>query len=256
MEINITNEDCMELLARTPDKFYDLAIVDPPYQDTAANLQSTRGKHTDPKRIRARGVYSYEGLTEKKPGPDYFAEIRRVSKNQIVWGGNYFTDILPVSRGWIFWDKDANGIYSDGELAWTSFDEVLRKVLYVWDGFRQGVKVGDKTPKGSTFATGNKQNIEKRIHATQKPIALYEWLLRNYAKPGQTILDTHMGSGSIAIAAYNLGYDLTACELDTDYYAAAMKRLQAHIQKHPRGEDLLPKRVTLNNQLPLEFFTQ
>lgn len=95
----------------------------------------------------------------------------------------------------------------------------------------------------------------RRIHVNQKPIALYEWLLRNYAKPGQTILDTHMGSGSIAIACYNMGFDLTACELDADYYAAAMKRIEAHIQKHPRGADLQPKTVTLNNQLPLQFFT-
>jgi site-specific DNA-methyltransferase (adenine-specific) len=242
MEINITNEDCMELLARTPDGFYDLAIVDPPYGIGAGSRHMGLGKR-NPRKTNQANIKLSE-WDSAIPTPEYFAELFRVSKNQIICGGNYFP--LPPTRGIVCWDKGLamrGRSFSEWEFIWTSFDRVAR--LFYFD-----------LTAGLGFITNGASERETKIHPTQKPIALYEWLLRNYAKPGQTILDTHMGSGSIAIACYNQGFDLTACELDTDYCNAAMKRIEAHIQKHPRGEDLLPKRVTLNNQLPLEFFTQ
>ena len=152
-----------------------------------------------------------ETLTDKKPNKKYFKELFRVSKNQIIWGGNYFE--LPISRGWVFWLKGMqNNYFSDGELAWSSFDRVLKCFDFMWSGMLQG----------------DMKNKEVKIHPTQKPVKLYEWLLMNYAKEGDKILDTHLGSGSIAIACHNLGYDLTACELDKEYYDAAIKRINQH----------------------------
>ena len=142
----------------------------------------------------------------KRPKKEYFKELQRVSKNQIIWGGNYFADLLPASRCWLYWRKQMGGNYSDGELAWTSFDMILKE-------FTKRPQQGD------------------RIHPTQKPVKLYEWLLMNYGKEGDKILDTHLGSGSIALACHNLKYDLTACELDTEYYEAAIKRLKEHQQQ-------------------------
>ena len=143
------------------------------------------------------------------PSAEYFKELERVSKNRIVWGGNYFE--LPQSSGWIFWEKGtAEGFtLSPGELAWTSYQNSVKRVAILWAGFR-------KCEQG------------QRIHPTQKPVKLYEWLLTNYAKPGQRILDTHLGSGSSAIAAYNLGFDFVGTELDKDYYDAACKRFEEH----------------------------
>jgi site-specific DNA-methyltransferase (adenine-specific) len=194
--IKIYNEDNMELMSRFPDKYFDLAIVDPPY-----------GIGEDGGRCRTRGSLKTNGIKKgwdnERPGIMYFKELMRVSKNQIVWGGNYFSDLLPASRCWLYWQKDMGGDFSDGELAWTSFDKVLKQ-------FRK---------RSETF---------ERIHPTQKPVALYKWLLKNYAKEGDKILDTHLGSGSIAIACHDYGFDLTACELDKDYYEAAMKRIGNH----------------------------
>jgi site-specific DNA-methyltransferase (adenine-specific) len=194
--MDITNEDNMELMARYKDNHFELAIVDPPY-----------GIGEDGGKCRTRGSNKTNG--EKKgwdnetPSIRYFNELQRVSVNQIVWGGNYFTDKLPTSRCWIYWQKNMGGDFADGELAWTSFDKVLKQ-------YRK---------RSETF---------NRIHPTQKPVKLYEWLLTNYAKEGDKILDTHLGSGSIAIACHNLGFDLTACELDKEYFDAAMKRLKQH----------------------------
>ena len=141
------------------------------------------------------------------PKKEYFNELFRVSKNQIIWGGNYFVEHLKNFRCFIFWDKTIHGnSYSDGELAWTSFDKVARY-------YRKNIA---------------QVTSEGRVHPTQKPVTLYEWLLMNYAKEGDKILDTHLGSGSIALACHNLKFDLTACELDKEYYKAAMKRLEQH----------------------------
>ena len=200
--MKITNEDNMELMARYPDNYFDLAIVDPPYGINVTKMTLGNGK----KKIN-RGLSHWDKTPPKK---EYFIELKRVSKNQIIWGANYMTKYLPSSMGWIFWDKGTGANdYSDGELAYTSFNKALRKYKVSWIG-------------------ANANNGTPRIHPTEKPIKLYEWLLMNYAKDGFRILDTHLGSGSIAIACHNLGFDLTACELDKDYFNAAMKRIENH----------------------------
>ena len=195
----ITNEDNMELMARYPDNHFDLAIVDPPY-----------GINMDGGNVGYKGFNNFEkkAWDKAKPKQEYFKELFRVSKNQIIWGGNYFA--LPATRCFLVWDKGEgfyNRTYAECELAWTSFNK--NTVKYKRDPLAQG-------------------DYKGKIHPTQKPVALYKWLLKNYAKEGDKILDTHLGSGSIAIACHDLGFDLTACELDTDYYNAAIKRLTDH----------------------------
>ena len=203
--MTITNEDNMLLMARYPDNHFELAIVDPPYGIDVTKMTLGNGRN----RIN-RGTSDWDSKT---PTKEYFKELRRVSKNQVVWGANYMTENLPPSMGWIFWDKGTgSNDFSDGELAYTSFNRALRKYKVSWVG-------------------ANANNGTPRIHPTEKPIKLYEWLLMNYAKEGDKILDTHLGSGSIALACHNLGYSLTACELDKEYYNAAMKRLKQHQQQ-------------------------
>ena len=189
----------MALMARYPDNYFDLAIVDPPYGIGASG--KTYGK-----RKKKHIVKDWDNET---PDEKYFEELFRVSKNQIIWGGNYFD--LPLTNGWIIWDKDRQKetTFSDGEMAWTSFLSLLKITKLKYDGF-----LG--------------MDSDGRMHPTQKPIKLYKWLLMNYAKPNDKILDTHLGSGSIAIACHDLGFDLTACELDTDYFNGALKRLENH----------------------------
>ena len=215
--MKITNEDNMELMARYEDNYFDLAIVDPPY-----GIGVNKGGHTLAGNGNFKGgnfkvtARKYKGgeWDNEPPKQEYFNELFRVSKNQIVWGANHFIERMPYNAsGWIVWDKDNGESYqADCELAWTSFDKAVRKFTWRWWGLLQQ----------------NMKNKEERIHPTQKPIKLYEWLLMNYAKEGDKILDTHLGSGSIAIACHNLGFDLTACELDSEYYEAAMKRLKQH----------------------------
>jgi len=204
-QIKLYNSDCMAALEAMDDNQYDLAIVDPPYGlGEIANAKKSAGAKNSNK-------HEEKGWNNSPPSEKYFSELQRVAKNQIVWGGNYFA--LPISRGWVFWDKLSTVVnFADGELAWTSFDKNLRKCKFPWLG-------------------AIRANMEKgyiNIHPTQKPVKLYEFLLNNYAKPGQTILDTHLGSGSIAIACHNLDFDLTGYELDFDYYAAAKARLIQH----------------------------
>jgi len=199
--IELHNIDCMEYLATCEDNAFELAIVDPPYGiDINMNMGRKKGQ------LKKHDV---KGWDKTIPSEEYFKTLFRVSANQIVWGGNYFP--LPLTKSWIFWDKDVpDGVsFADGELAWTSYDKTLVKAKVTYTGFR-GMEKGGK------------------IHPTQKPVKLYEWLLMNYAKDGDRILDTHLGSGSIAIACHNLGFDLVACELDTDYFNAAQKRLKQH----------------------------
>ena len=190
--IELLNMDCMTYMAGLPDKAFDLAIVDPPY-----GIGESGGAK------RTRGSKKTNGLKKdwdnQRPSKEYFDELNRVSKNQIIWGGNYFADLLAPSRCWLYWQKDMGGDFSDGELAWTSFDKVLKQ-------FRK---------RSDTF---------NRIHPTQKPVKLYEWLLANYAKEGDRILDTHLGSGSSAIAAHYGGFEFVGMELDKDYYESAVKR--------------------------------
>jgi site-specific DNA-methyltransferase (adenine-specific) len=190
----------MELMARYEDNHFDLAIVDPPYGiETKGNAQDRFNMGKD-----------LSLINDAKPNKDYFNELFRVSKNQIIWGYNHLSDMLPKSREFIFWYKHQPVItFSDGELAWTSFLRTAKCFDY-------------------PFYKANQDNKGYKIHPTQKPVKLYEWLLMNYAKEGDKILDTHLGSGSIAIACHNLGYDLTACELDKEYYEASLKRINQH----------------------------
>lgn len=201
--------DCMELMAQYPDNAYDLAIVDPPYgigEDGSTN--HTRGKMAKSK------LYSSKGWDKEPPKQQYFDELFRVSKNQIIWGANHFISRLPFdSSCWIVWDKE-NGAtdFADCELAYTSFNSAVRKFTFRWQGMLQK----------------DMKNKEIRIHPTQKPIRLYEWLLMNYAKEGDKILDTHLGSGSSRIAAHKLGFDFTGCELDSEYFEASVKRFNQY----------------------------
>ena len=199
-KIQITNEDNMQLMARYPDKYFDLAIVDPPYGIKRDGSIKTTSKHG------GRKAHTFKGWDNEIPNEKYFNELFRVSKNQIVWGANYFTQYLPKSMGWVFWDKGQRICNSDGELAFTSFQVALRVAEY------------------------NRVELLKEgtVHPTQKPIVLYKWLLDKYAKQGDKILDTHLGSGSIAIACHDYGFELTACELDAEYYEAAKKRFFNH----------------------------
>ena len=198
-KITITNEDNILLMSRYPDNYFDLAIVDPPY-----GIGEDGGKARTRGSKRTNG--EKKGWDNQKPNAEYFAELIRVSKNQIIWGGNYFADLLPASRCWLYWQKNMGGDFADGELAWTSFDKVLKQY----------------TKRSETF---------DRIHPTQKPIELYKWILEKYAQQGDKILDTHLGSGSIAIAVHDYGFNLTACELDKEYYYKAIQRIQNHVSQ-------------------------
>jgi len=199
----------MKLMARYEDNHFDLAIVDPPYGIDVTNQSQGRGGG-----VAKKIEYKKADWDKAAPNKDYFIELQRVSKNQIIWGANHFINKIPYNSScWIVWDKDNGGSdFADCELAWTNFDSAVRKIKWKWAGMLQQ----------------DMKNKEQRIHPTQKPVKLYEWLLMNYAKEGDKILDTHLGSGSIALACHNLGYDLTACELDKDYFNAAMKRLKDH----------------------------
>jgi len=194
--MQITNEDNMQLMARYEDNYFDLAIVDPPYRDS----------NQPTKDMRANGsMKSLEGRPTKK----YWAELKRVSKEQIIWGANNFE--LPQWKGFVAWKKKTIGI---------SFTMSMLEIASLSENLGTTSKWIEIQPQNPN-----------RIHPTEKPIKLYEWLLMNYAKEGDKILDTHLGSGSIALACHNLGYNLTACELDTEYYNAAMKRLKQHQQQ-------------------------
>jgi site-specific DNA-methyltransferase (adenine-specific) len=203
-KIYIENCDNMLLMARYPDNYFDLAIVDPPY---GININHNMGRRKGDKHSGHKKV----NWDNEIPKDEYFTELFRVSKNQIIWGGNYFP--LPLTGSWLFWDKlmPEEMSFSMGELAWMTFGNTLRKI----------------TLKHHGFINGN--NI--KIHPTQKPVALYKWLLDKYAKQGDKILDTHLGSGSIAIACHDYGFELTACELDKEYYDKAIQRIQNHVSQ-------------------------
>jgi site-specific DNA-methyltransferase (adenine-specific) len=189
----------MEYLAICKDNEFDLAIVDPPY-GIGVNVNMGRRKGDKPSDYK-----KFAGEDKAIPEAIFFKELVRVSRNQIIWGGNYMTDHLPPSPCWLLWDKkfSEDVTFAQYEMAWTSFTTSAKKY--------------DKSPSQIN-----------RIHPTQKPVKLYEWILMNYAKKGDRILDTHLGSGLIAIACHNLGFDLVGCELDVDYFKAAEKRLRLH----------------------------
>ena len=229
-KLDLRNMDCMELMAEYPDNHFDLAIVDPPY---GIGIDGQKGDIRKGTQIRKE--HKFKKWDSAIPKKEYFTELQRVSKDQIIWGGNYFTEYLRPTKAWIFWYKEQTGLtMSDGELAWTSLKRVTRMYAmhrtHVWQ--------------------------EKPIHPTQKAVRLYKWLLQNYAKSPcklcresgymmgnggdpelctdcggsgtyhAKILDTHLGSGSIAIACYYMGFDLTGSELDEDYYKAMMDRIE------------------------------
>ena len=219
--LDLHHADCMEIMKQYPDKHFDLAIVDPPY---GINISQTFGGE---KRKSGKGAALKSAFTKKDwdsaiPNKSYFDELFRVSKNQIIWGANYFTEYLPNSMGWLAWNKN-NGTtkFSDCELAFTSYDKALRMFTYTWNGMLQQ----------------NMKTKEKRTHPTQKPTDLYDWLINNYSEPNQKLLDTHFGSGSIALAVDranrldNMNLHLTACEIDLDYVNASIKRISQAIKQ-------------------------
>ena len=210
--------DCMDGMREFPDKYFDLAIVDPPYgigifsmNYTKSGAIRTRGKSAADRR-------DYRKLSEwdTKPGKEYFDELFRVSKKQIVWGGNYFTDILPPSKSFIVWDKrvydSMRNDYADCEYAWASpGNGVARMFRFIWCGMLQG----------------DMMNKEERFHPTQKPVALYKWIIETYAKKDDVILDTHVGSGSSLVACGETGHKYVGFEIDPEYYAKAKERVDA-----------------------------
>jgi len=206
--ILMINADCMEVMKHIKEKEVELSCVDPPYGIGASEKNSTDKKQCKHSATQSKN-YGDQKWDDNIPDNTYFDELKRVSKNQIIWGANYY----GMNGGMLFWDKQVTmPTYSQGELAWLSFQNKIDYVKIAWHGMIQE----------------NMANKEQRIHPTQKPVALYKWLLSRYAKPGDRILDTHGGSGSICIACHDLGYDLTWMELDEDYYNAACKRYKEH----------------------------
>jgi site-specific DNA-methyltransferase (adenine-specific) len=206
--IELLNIDCMEYMKGLEDNAFELAIVDPPY----GIGESGKTNKSRSKLALSKDYKSFAGDDINPPSEDYFLELQRVSKNQIIWGANHFMDNITGKHStpcWIIWDK-LNGAtdFADCEMAFTTFKTSVRKFTFQWHGMIQG----------------DMKNKELRIHPTQKPVKLYEWLLSNYAKEGDRILDTHLGSGSSAIAAHYGGFDFVGCELDKDYYKAAKAR--------------------------------
>ena len=225
------NMDCLEAMKQMPDNAFDLAVVDPPY---GISITSSSPVHVERERERAAvgGVGAFGGKKnadrgrpiimpkiyhsfddEKPPNAEYFSELKRVSKNQIIWGGNYFLDHLGPTPCMIFWDKGRDGLnFADGEIAWTSFKSPTRRFFFKWNGMLQG----------------DMKNKENRIHPTQKPVRLYQWVYENFAKEGDKILDTHLGSGSSRIAAWELGFDFVGYEIDPVFFELQEKRFEQH----------------------------
>lgn len=207
-KIELLNCDCMEYMAGVPDKYFDLAIVDPPYGLGFGEFNRTN-KDSQGNRFKA-DKYKNSNWDDATPDSKYFFELERISKNRIVWGGNYYFDLLGNSKGLICWYKHQPvNNFADCEYAWTNIDKPAKVFDFKYYG----------NLEGNTTAS-------EKIHPTQKPVKLYRWLLKNYAKEGDKILDTHGGSMSSAIACHQMGFDLTLCELDKDYYEAGVKRFR------------------------------
>jgi len=201
-KIELYNCDNMELMKKYPDNYFDLAIVDPPYGIGAENHAG--------KKENGWKQWEKKNWDNQIPNKKYFQELFRVSKNQIVWGGNYMTEFLKPSMGWVIWDKGQRDFsLADGEMAWTSFNKAMR----IWEYARA------------------KTISNNKIHPTQKPVALYKWLLDKYAKQGDKIFDSHLGSMSIAIACHDYGFELVGCELDREYYDKGIQRVKNHVSQ-------------------------
>ncbi|MEE6130235.1 DNA methyltransferase [Chryseobacterium arthrosphaerae] len=230
-KIAITNEDNMDLMVRYPDNYFDLAIVDPPYGINVSKMQYTQADNRKATQKNGSSLkvkklnYEHKEWDNETPKQEYFDELFRVSKNQIIWGVNYMPILLNGGR--IVWNKlNGDNSFSDSEIAYCSLQNKVSAFDFIWSGMIQGFDAVNGRKQ-----QGNKKLNEKRIHPTQKPVKLYSWLLDKYAKPGDKILDTHLGSGSIAIACHDYGFELTACELDTDYYNNAIKRIKNHVSQ-------------------------
>lgn len=230
--INLHLGDSLEAMKEMEDNEFHLAIVDPPYGIGADNpSKKTAGVRQKNGRVINTKVADYGSKDwDKIPENRYFLEVQRVSKNQIIWGVNYFD--FHLGSGRIVWDKmnDASNQF-DCEIAYQSFHYDTRLVYYMWSGMLQGIVASNKISVANR-QIGDKKKNEKRIHPTQKPVALYKWLLKNYAKLGDKILDTHAGSFSIGIACHDMGFDLEAYEIDEDYYNAALKRFEDHTKQY------------------------
>lgn len=214
----VFNMDCMAGMGKYPDKYFDLAIVDPPFAVGRGNGNFGRGgkKSAQPKQYR-KDLVNYAEHNET-PGEEYFSELFRVSKNQIIWGANYYPKWL-IHSGWIVWDKlKKDGIMSQGELAFQSFDKKIKIFHHEWEGFRKGA---------GSFEPG----IKSIIHPNQKPIKLYDWCFENYAKANDKVLDTHVGSGSSRLSAFKKGLDFTGFELSEKYYNDQEKRFKDYVSQ-------------------------
>lgn len=214
---DVFNVDCMKFMRQVPDNYYSLAIVDPPY-----GIGMEKGVCKASHEMFKDKKYGWDSAP---PSKEYFDELMRISKNQIIWGGNYFLEHIGNTRGFIIWDKlNPDRLFADCEFAWTSFDVVAR-----------------------IFKPKRVQELNRiddgKIHPTQKPTLLYRWLLENYAKVGDNILDTHLGSGSIRIAAHMMGFDFTGLEIDEDYFNAQQKRFETY---HEELGMFRPKETVFN----------
>jgi len=198
--------DCMDFLQQVPEKYFDLAVVDPPYGIGATKEMGLSDKRRGNRKVSKWGNKKWD---DNRPGIDYFSDLQKASKNTIVWGGNYFSDYLPASRCWLIWDKMQRIDQADAELAWTSFNGSVRVF-----SFHVSKLIGFQNPN--------------RFHPTEKPVPLYDWIYQNYAKPGQVILDTHLGSGSNRIAAHKNNLELVGVELDPEYFYASVKRFEQY----------------------------
>ena len=214
--ITLYEADCMDILPSFRDNEFDLAIIDPEYGINIANRTGSIGQKKGQGKITK---YSKKDWDLNPPSKEYFDELFRVSKNQVIFGANYFTSYLPPSKGWIVWDKrQPEGVtFAMAELAFTSIDKSVKMFSC------SRALIGNKISNNERLARAH-----AKIHPTQKPPELYKWILSNYAKPGMKILDTHFGSLSIGIACHDLGFELTAIEKDSEYYENAKKRLEWH----------------------------
>lgn len=210
-KIEVFNADCMKVMAKYPDKYFDLAVVDPVFGE-----QVTQGGYmSNSSSVLAKNKQYHNSLwNQSKTNKGYFSELFRVSKNQVVWGGNYFSEeISKNSSCWIVWNKkNGENHFADCEIAWTSFDTAVRMFEFRWQGMLQE----------------NMKNKEERIHPTQKPVALYDWIFKNYAEQGFKILDTHGGSMSSVISADKAGLEMVCCELDKEYFDKAVDRFKKY----------------------------
>lgn len=205
--------DCMQFMKDVSDNFYVLAIVDPPY-----GIKQNAHRENNRSKLAVSKKYHNALWSQDRPDKEYFIELKRVSKNIIIWGGNYFCDLIDLSSScWLVWDKKTTGNFADCELAFTTFKTAVRKFEFAWNGMIQGY-------------SGNKK--EQRIHPTQKPVSLYKWVLSLYAEKGFKIFDTHSGSGSLRVACHDMGFDLDSCEIDEIYYKDNQKRFENHIKQN------------------------